>query len=266
MKPKVVLFAYLALIFLLGISPVYGQKKLTTPKKITVVETVSDSIPEIKDFAFVVEIDKNSNVALKAQKTEDSDVLTNASDVKTLKAIFSGATAPKSPLAPILIVKADPSSNYSDVLNVINAFRVSPMQKTKVEISKDFYAFVPPKPVKNSPMKPNPLTLVVKLDEKMNLTLNNEEKGSLNDISLLINSLKQIFKDRAQNGVIREGTNELETTVFIKAPPTVKFAEVIKIAENLKEAGSRLIGLLIEDPFPQTLQESIINIPDVRQP
>ena len=266
MKQKVGLLTKILLVFLLVAFPVNAQKKKKTAvAKLPVEDPFEQSIPEIKDFAFVVNIDKNSNLTLKAQKTEDSDVLTNASDSKTLKAIFSGASNPKSTLSPILIVKADPSINYSDLLNVINAFRVSPGQKVKVEISKDFYAFVPPKPGKSfsQGLTIAPLSLFVTLDKDMKLNINGEP---LNDLNHLQNFLKQIFKAREDNGVFREGTNQIETTVLIKASPTVKFAEVIKIAGAVREAGSTIIGLSIEDPFLKNRQEVILNIMETPKP
>lgn len=260
MRQSAVLFTNILLVLLLGTFPASAQKKKprSAPKKIIVVENPpAESMPEIKDFAFVVNIDKNSNLTLQAQKKEDSDVLTNASDVKTLKTIFSGGFNTKGSLSPILIVKAHSSINYSDLLSVINAFRVSPKQQAKVEISKDFYAFVPPKMRKNSPLRPNPLFLLVELDKNGKLNVNNEPMDDLNHLQKF---LAQIFKDRADNGVIREGTNLTETTVLIKALPTVKFAEVIKIAEALKETGSTLIGLWVDEAFPEARKEIIINI------
>ncbi len=253
MKQKAVLFTNLLLAFLLVVLPVNAQKKKKTTVKPKRVVTGSfenpyePSMPEIKDFAFVINIDKNSNVTMKIQKAENTDVLTKTANTKPLTDFFAGVSNPKSPLAPILIVKADSSLNFSDVVNVIKASGISPKQKAKLEISKDFYVFVPPMPDKNFQARPNPLTMVAKLDENKNIEINGEKLGSLDDTSQMTNFLKQIFKAREDNGVYREGTNLVETTVFINASSSVKFADVIKLANVLREAGSTLIGLAGDD-------------------
>ena len=263
MKQKAVLFTNLLLALSLAIFPVNAQKKKTriTPKKTPVVRVLAENpfeppMPEIKDFAFVINIDKNSGVTMKIQKTESTDVLTTASDAKTLKEFFSGVSNPKSSLAPILIVKADSSLNFSDVINVIKASRTSSIKKAKVKISKDFYAFVLPMPDRNYKMKPTPLMLFTELDKNMNLNINGEPLGSLNDTSQLTNFLTEIFKAREDNGILREGTNLVETTVLIKAPPTAKFSDVIKLATVLRETGSTMVGLVVDDFNP--LQNIII--------
>ena len=256
MKQKAFLFTNILLAATLGIFPGFAQtKKKINPKKKNVAQTSFESpleqpIPEIKDFAFVVNIDKNSNVTLKIQKTENTDVLTSASNLKVLKDFFSGVSSSKSPLSPILIVKADSSLNFSDVVNVVKASRISARQKAKIEISKDFYVFVPALPGKTTELKPTPLLLVAELDKNSNLNLNGEELGSVSDTTKLSDFLKQIFQARAENGIYHEGSNELETTVIIKAPSSAKFADIIKIAETLRSAGSTRIGLLIDDFNP----------------
>ena len=74
----------------------------------------------------------------------------------------------------------------------------------------------------------------------------------------LKNFLKDIFKERLENGVFRVGTNEVETTVFIEVPLSTNFVDVIKIAQALREAGATPIGLQI-DEFIRTIQIQEIN-------
>ena len=95
--------------------------------------------------------------------------------------------------------------------------------------------------------KPNPLTLVVSISNDLKVKLNVDEAGNTSDASLLTSKLTQIFKDRAQNGVIREGTNELEKTVFIKAPKSISYGEVVKVIDAVKTAQADPIGLQIDD-------------------
>jgi biopolymer transport protein ExbD len=112
-----------------------------------------------------------------------------------------------------------------------------------------FEAKVPAEP-KDQPqnIKPNPLTLVVSINRDTKaITLNNEPYGDVNDTEKLTNKLQAIFKEREANGAFREGTNEVEKTLFIKSPKLVKYGEVVKVIDAAKVAGAEPIGLQIDD-------------------
>jgi biopolymer transport protein ExbD len=47
--------------------------------------------------------------------------------------------------------------------------------------------------------------------------------------------------------VFREGTNEVEKTVFIKSPKSVRYGDVIKVIDAAKMVGASPIGLQIDD-------------------
>jgi len=120
---------------------------------------------------------------------------------------------------------------------------------TPVKPSK-FEAKVPaePKDQQNIEVKPNPLTLVVAINRNnRTLTLNNEPAGSVDEPDVLINNLKSIFSQREQNDVRREGTNEIEKTIFIKSPTSIKYGDVARVIDSVKEAGAQPIGLQIDD-------------------
>jgi biopolymer transport protein ExbD len=59
--------------------------------------------------------------------------------------------------------------------------------------------------------------------------------------------LREIFKERENNGVFREGTNEVEKTIFIKSPRSVRYGDVVKVIDAAKTAGASPIGLQIDD-------------------
>ena len=261
MKERLFSAANLLLIILFCFSFVFTQSKKkerpihqTAPTGLRAEEL----LPEIKEYAFVIKIDRDSNITLSIQKSEDSNVLSNTSNTKPLSDFFSGFSKlqnsktrqkPKNSPDQIVIIKADSALKYNEIINVVQSSRISFTQKIKVEISKDYYIFVPPKQDEKtaSQIKPNPLTLIVKLDGNMNLTLNNEAVGSLNDTSLLTSQLKQIFKDRENYGAFREGSNEVEQTLYIKAPLSAGFSDVIKLVNILKDAGANPIGLQVDD-------------------
>jgi len=47
-------------------------------------------------------------------------------------------------------------------------------------------------------------------------------------------------------GILRPGTNEVEKTVFVAAPDSVKFGDVIKLIEKIADAGAAPIGLQMD--------------------
>jgi len=112
-----------------------------------------------------------------------------------------------------------------------------------------FEAKIPAEP-KDEPqvnVKPNPLTLVVTIDkDTKKVLLNNEAAGDVSDASPLTAKLNEIFKARESNGVFREGTNEVEKTVFIKSHPSVKYGDVVKVIDAAKTAGAQPIGLQVD--------------------
>jgi len=145
---------------------------------------------------------------------------------------------------------ATPNINVTPLIDVLLVLLIIFMVITPLKPSR-FEAKVPaePKPEEQQVIpKPNPLTLVVGVNKgDMKVTLNNEPAGDVSDASALTNQLSQIFKDRENNGVFREGTNEVEKTVFLKSPRSVKYGDVVKIIDAVKLAGAQPIGLQIDD-------------------
>jgi biopolymer transport protein ExbD len=135
------------------------------------------------------------------------------------------------------------------LIDVLLVLLIIFMVITPVKPSR-FEAKVPAEP-KDQPqvdVKPNPLTLVVALNrETRAITLNNESAGTVDDTTALTAQLSEIFKARESNGVFREGTNEVEKTIFIKSPKLAKYGDVVKVIDAAKFAGAAPIGLQIDD-------------------
>jgi len=144
---------------------------------------------------------------------------------------------------------ATPNINVTPLIDVLLVLLIIFMVISPLKPSR-FEAKVPaePKPDDQTVAKPNPLTLVVAVNKAdMKLLLNNQEAGNISDASSLTNQLSEIFKGRDANGVFREGTNEVEKTVFIKSPRSVKYGDVVKVIDAVKLAGAQPIGLQIDD-------------------
>lgn len=145
---------------------------------------------------------------------------------------------------------ATPSINVTPLIDVLLVLLIIFMVITPLKPSR-FEAKVPaePKPEeKDAVVKPNPLTLVIAINNSdKSVTLNNEKFGDVTNTEDLTNKLNQVFTERTSNGTFREGTNEVEKTVFVKAPRSAKYGEVVKVIDAAKIAGAQPIGLQIDD-------------------
>ena len=144
---------------------------------------------------------------------------------------------------------ATPSINVTPLIDVLLVLLIIFMIITPVKPSR-FEAKVPAEPKKqeNLEVKPNPLTLVVAINkDTKGVTLNNVPAGDVSDASALTAQLEDIFKQRETNGVFKEGTNEVEKTIFIKSPTSVRYGDVVKVIDAAKVAKASPIGLQIDD-------------------
>ncbi len=144
---------------------------------------------------------------------------------------------------------AKPTINVTPLIDVLLVLIIIFMVITPLKPAR-FEAKVPAEP-KNEPqvnIKPNPLTLVVSINkEDKKILLNNEPFGDVSDTEKLSERLRAIFKERETNGVLREGTNEVEKTLFIKSPKAVRYGDVVKVIDAVKSVGASPIGLQIDD-------------------
>jgi biopolymer transport protein ExbD len=102
----------------------------------------------------------------------------------------------------------------------------------------------------------NPKTLIVTIGSDLSLTLNKETSlGSVNDASPLTERLKQVFKlrndnlDYAQNEASDRGfssPDNIERTVFIKAPKSLPYGQVAKVVDAVKLGGAAPVSLQID--------------------
>ena len=145
---------------------------------------------------------------------------------------------------------AKPNINVTPLIDILLVLIIIFMLISPLKPSK-FEAKVPAEPKDDQQViaKPNPLTLVVTLDKSGAIQLNKETMGNVADTTNLTTKLTQIFKDRELPGstALKEGTNEVEKTLFVKAPRSIKYGDVVRIIDAVKVAGAQPIGLQIDD-------------------
>lgn len=93
--------------------------------------------------------------------------------------------------------------------------------------------------------------------DPLKLRLNNEEQGTTDKPSVLTKKLEEVFKDREENGIFREGTNEVEKTVYLAADRSVSAEEIAKLFELLNSFSASPILIPVEvkkaNPRPNPL-------------
>lgn len=148
--------------------------------------------------------------------------------------------------------KAVPYINVTPLIDVLLVLLIIFMVVTPLKPSR-FRAEVPTQRDPNedtSHLKPNPLTLVVSISNDLKIKLNQDEMGSVNDTGPLSGKLQETFQQRKEQHAVRIGTEEIEKTVFVKAPRSVKYGDVVKVIDAIKGAGSDRVGLQVDD-LPQ---------------
>lgn len=156
---------------------------------------------------------------------------------------------------------AEPYINVTPLIDVLLVLLIIFMVVTPLKPSR-FKADIPTQRDPNedlSQLKPNPLTLVVSIDSGLQLKLNQDNMGSVNDTGPLAQKLTRVFQDRKTQRAYKTGmetrtdlTEEerIEKTVFVKAPRSLRYGDVVKVIDAIKGAGANPVGLQVDD-LPQ---------------
>lgn len=157
--------------------------------------------------------------------------------------------------------KAVPYINVTPLIDVLLVMLIIFMVITPLKPSR-FQADIPTQRDPNedlSQLKPNPLTLVVSISNDLQLKLNQDSIGSVNDTGPLSQKLLQLFQQRKDTRAYKVGMetrtdvpegDRIEKTVFVKAPRSVKYGDVVKVIDAIKGAGANPVGLQVDD-LPQ---------------
>ena len=153
--------------------------------------------------------------------------------------------------------RAVPYINVTPLIDVLLVVLIIFMVVTPLKPSS-FKADVPTQRDPNedvSKLKPNPLTLVVSITPDLQIKLNQDPMGSVNDTSALAAKLQQTFQQRKTQHAYKVGMEtstvpedqKIEKTVFVKAPRALHYGDVVKVIDAIKGAGASPVGLQVDD-------------------
>jgi len=157
--------------------------------------------------------------------------------------------------------RAEPYINVTPLIDVLLVLLIIFMVVTPLKPSR-FKADIPTQRDPNedlSQLKPNPLTLVVSIGNDFQLKLNQDSMGSVNDTGPLSQKLRVVFQQRKEQHAYKPGMEtrsdlpeeeRIEKTVFVKAPRSLRYEEVVKVIDAMKGAGANPVGLQVDD-LPQ---------------
>lgn len=208
------------------------------------------------EYDFYLTIDKDFNTRLAIQLDAENDVIGRGKALMMLNRFFIELPPQKVSAAkenPALnerniYIKPDASLKYAQIQQVIKSVEGAGMKKIALLIPTDDY----PTEVycifsaTMTEVKPRPLFLLVNAGADGKLDLNREDVGNLNDLSKLENLLRQVFKERENNGVFRYQSSETETDVVIQVAPNTEYNDVIKLVKSLVKTGANPIGILVD--------------------
>jgi biopolymer transport protein ExbD len=156
----------------------------------------------------------------------------------------------------VSVVRSKPSINVTPLIDVLLVMLIIFMVAAPLKPQR-FLAKVPSKPDPDDHLQANIGTLVVTINSDLSLKLNGlTDMGSVHDTSKISATLYDLFQKRIQNHVYRFELRDpadlpdsvrVEKTVFIKAPRSLPYADVVRVLDSLKGAGASPIGLQIDD-------------------
>ena len=233
--------------------------------------------PLISDFAFVADLAANGQAKITLQAYEHTDNITAAEFDTIYKSFINGGVYENSKLVrnvdPVIIIRPGKGILYGDLVNFAGPLRTFGPNTIKVAVGDNEYVVVPAAIKEdNLEVKPNPLTLIVNVNGKLNIDLNREPYGNISFLEPVSARLRQVFREREDNGVFRPDTNFIEKTVGIRLPANLAFEHVIKLVTAIRNAGSDQIAfifepeIVIEEQILPPIPDGIVDLPPQPKP
>ena len=153
--------------------------------------------------------------------------------------------------------RAKPFINVTPLIDVLLVLLIIFMVVSPLKQAR-FTAKIPTERNKDeAPLPPPPAMLVVTIAMDHTLTLNSvSDMGTVEDPGRLSAKLVEVFGLREKNRAYRyemltrtdlPDALRIEKTVFIKAPRSLGYGDVVKVIDGIKIAGAAPIGLQVDD-------------------
>lgn len=225
----------------------------------------SDSDPDIdRDTSMVLTLTSDNKLSERQSRDLPDKKVERTENIITREELpekLRSSMEDKTPDKRIVYFKCDVNATFENVLQVFDILRKGDIDKVGLVVVGEKNEA---NPYQTSPLmfevklalpigkvkemvKPDPLTLVAMLEKDGKLRLNLDDMGMISDTKKLENKLAQVFKYREDNGAFREGTNEIEKTVFLNVSKSSKYSDFIKLVETVKVAGARPISIQIDN-------------------
>jgi len=226
-----------------------GQKKrvkenATPPKPPPVKKSSAEKTNTVVNYTAYIDVSDKSEFKVTFAAANNGQ--SNFDQIFWIENLFSSLNSKnqKTNLTEI-IVRPSMELSFGKLTEVLKKIRNSANQTIRVQLDNDVLAEIS-KPLPKT-VKPNPLFLLVKLEADGKVSINNESLGSIDDMSQLQNLLAKIFDERINNGVFREGTNEVDKEVFLTIPNTFNLLALKKLARGVRDSGAYPISLQIDE-------------------
>lgn len=151
---------------------------------------------------------------------------------------------------------AKPHINVTPLIDVLLVVLIIFMVVSPLKPAR-FLTKVPSQPDQALHVDPPPLGLVVTINYDRTLMLNSTSNvGSIDDTSKLSAMLVDVFQRRLKNHAYGDQFRDrndlpeemrIEKTVFIKAPRSLPYADVVRVLDGIKGAGASPVGLQIDN-------------------
>lgn len=219
----------------------------TKPQKNTIV--AAHQFPELvmpdSDTSYVVQLDNAGLASVNLPSGEMKMDITVEALGKLLKTDMAKM---KAGTRPVVVLESHADNKLSAIINAINAIHTHTAFPIKLRTDEGTFVALPYQSKQpNLPIRPNPLNIVAVLERGGAIRLNYESFGTWPDLTKLQDKLKAVFRSREDNGVFRRGTDLVETTVWVKVPLSTSWGDTAKLILAIRDSGSDLIGLWIED-------------------
>ncbi|GAC1400108.1 MAG: hypothetical protein NVSMB56_15200 [Pyrinomonadaceae bacterium] len=151
--------------------------------------------------------------------------------------------------------RTSPFINVTPLIDVLLVLLIIFMVITPLKPAR-FKAQIPQPPPPINATTPDIDSLVVSIDRDLQIKLNNEGFGGVDNTSRLNTKLALIFAERRKNrafradAILRDDLAEdmrVEKTVFIKAVRAIEYGAVARVIDGIKGAGANPVGLQIDD-------------------